>query len=149
MFGTAVVIAIAAAILGGTTLIILFFWMMGLRRVVLGAGGLQSLLSAAAICAAGLAFGLDLPVALLIGFALALSSTAIVMQLLVEEKRAAQPVGRAALGVLLFQDILVAPILMIAIIFRTMEAFKTFDLAYILASQPTTEVISTVSEMTL
>ncbi len=37
---------------------------------------------------------------------------------------------------------LVAPILMIAIIFRTMEAFKTFDLAYILTSQPTTEVIS-------
>ena len=37
---------------------------------------------------------------------------------------------------------LVAPILMSAIIFRTMEAFKTFDLAYILTSQPTTEVIS-------
>ena len=37
---------------------------------------------------------------------------------------------------------LVAPILMIAIIFRTMEAFKTFDLAYNLTSQPTTEVIS-------
>ncbi|MEO9613192.1 MAG: sugar ABC transporter permease [Nitratireductor sp.] len=37
---------------------------------------------------------------------------------------------------------LVAPILMIAIIFRTMEAFKTFDLAYILTSQPTTEVLS-------
>jgi multiple sugar transport system permease protein len=37
---------------------------------------------------------------------------------------------------------LVAPILMIAIIFRTMEAFKTFDLAYILASQPTTELIA-------
>ncbi|WEX87792.1 sugar ABC transporter permease [Sinorhizobium garamanticum] len=37
---------------------------------------------------------------------------------------------------------LVAPILMIAIIFRTMEAFKTFDIAYILTSQPTTEVIS-------
>ena len=37
---------------------------------------------------------------------------------------------------------LVAPILMIAVIFRTMEAFKTFDLAYILTSQPTTELIS-------
>lgn len=37
---------------------------------------------------------------------------------------------------------LVAPILMIAIIFRTMEAFKTFDLAYVLSSQPTTELIS-------
>jgi multiple sugar transport system permease protein len=37
---------------------------------------------------------------------------------------------------------LVAPILMIAIIFRTMEAFKTFDLAFVLSGQPTTEVIS-------
>ncbi len=37
---------------------------------------------------------------------------------------------------------LVAPILMIAIIFRTMEAFKTFDLAFILTSQPNAEVIS-------
>lgn len=37
---------------------------------------------------------------------------------------------------------LVAPILMIAIIFRTMEAFKTFDLAFILSSQPTTELIA-------
>jgi len=37
---------------------------------------------------------------------------------------------------------LVAPILMIAIIFRTMEAFKTFDLAYVLTSQPTTELVS-------
>lgn len=37
---------------------------------------------------------------------------------------------------------LVAPILMIAIIFRTMEAFKTFDLAFIMSSQDTTELIS-------
>ncbi|MEI6798620.1 MAG: sugar ABC transporter permease [Pseudomonadota bacterium] len=37
---------------------------------------------------------------------------------------------------------LVAPILLIAIIFRTMEAFKTFDLAFVMTSQPTTEVIS-------
>ena len=37
---------------------------------------------------------------------------------------------------------LVAPLLLIALIFRTMEAFKTFDLAYIMSGQPTTEVIS-------
>ncbi len=37
---------------------------------------------------------------------------------------------------------LVAPILMIAIIFRTMEAFKTFDLAYILSSQPNAELVA-------
>ncbi|MGO6820025.1 ABC transporter permease subunit, partial [Rhizobium brockwellii] len=32
---------------------------------------------------------------------------------------------------------LVAPILIIAIIFRTLDAFKTFELAFILTSQPT------------
>jgi multiple sugar transport system permease protein len=37
---------------------------------------------------------------------------------------------------------LVAPLLLIALIFRTMEAFKTFDLAYIMSGQPTTEVVS-------
>ena len=37
---------------------------------------------------------------------------------------------------------LVAPLLLIAIIFRTMEAFKTFDLAFIMSTQPTTELIS-------
>lgn len=37
---------------------------------------------------------------------------------------------------------LVSPLLLIAIIFRTMEAFKTFDLAFIMSTQPTTELIS-------
>ena len=37
---------------------------------------------------------------------------------------------------------LVAPILLIAIIFRTMEAFKTFDIAFIMSGQPTTEMVS-------
>ena len=37
---------------------------------------------------------------------------------------------------------LVTPLLLIALIFRTMEAFKTFDLAYVLSVQPTTELIS-------
>lgn len=37
---------------------------------------------------------------------------------------------------------LVSPILLIAIIFRTMEAFKTFDIAFIMSGQPTTEMVS-------
>jgi len=37
---------------------------------------------------------------------------------------------------------LVAPLLLIAVIFRTMEAFKTFDLAFIMSSQETTELIA-------
>jgi multiple sugar transport system permease protein len=37
---------------------------------------------------------------------------------------------------------LVAPLLLIALIFRTMEAFKTFDIAYVMSTQPTTELIA-------
>lgn len=37
---------------------------------------------------------------------------------------------------------LVAPILMIAVIFRTMEAFKTFDVAFVMTGQPSAELIS-------
>ena len=37
---------------------------------------------------------------------------------------------------------LVAPILLIALIFRTMEAFKTFDIAYIMSTQLNTELVS-------
>lgn len=84
-----------------------------LRRMVLGAGGLQALASVAAIAAVSAMFGVEGRVALAIGLALALSSTAIVMQTLAEEKRVAGPVGRAALAVLLFQDMLVAPILIL------------------------------------
>ncbi len=84
----------------------------GLRRTVFGVGGLQAGLSSI-IIAALLFWGLKLDpaVSIVCGLALALSSTAIVMQLLVDHKSAAQPVGRTSFGVLLFQDILVAPIL--------------------------------------
>lgn len=84
-----------------------------LRRAVFGAGGLQVVASAAALAFACLWAGLAAPAAIAVGLALALSSTAIVMQVLADERRAAQPVGRAALAVLLFQDLMVAPILIL------------------------------------
>lgn len=84
-----------------------------LRKAVFGAGGLQAGLSAGAIGGACLLIGLTAPAAVVVGLALALSSTAIVMQILAEERRSATPVGRASLAVLLMQDILVAPILIL------------------------------------
>lgn len=84
-----------------------------LRKAVFGAGSLQAGASALAIALAALLAGAALPAAIAIGLALALSSTAIVMQLLSEERRVAQPIGRTALAVLLFQDVLVAPILIL------------------------------------
>lgn len=85
-----------------------------LRRVVFGAGIMQALLSAGAIGYCAYLLGLAPPAAVLVGLALALSSTAIVMQVMTESKRAATPIGRTALGILLLQDILVAPILIYA-----------------------------------
>ncbi|WP_300376454.1 cation:proton antiporter [Henriciella sp.] len=82
-----------------------------MKKVVFGAGGLQTILSAGAIGVTLWMFGISAQAAAVIGLALALSSTAIVMQVLTSDNRAATPTGRTALGVLLFQDVLVAPIL--------------------------------------
>jgi CPA2 family monovalent cation:H+ antiporter-2 len=84
-------------------------WQM--RRIVFGVGGLQAGLSTVLIGLTALYLGLTAPAAITVGLALALSSTAIVMQLLIDERRVASPAGRTAYGVLIFQDILVAPIL--------------------------------------
>ncbi|MEM1087166.1 MAG: cation:proton antiporter [Pseudomonadota bacterium] len=82
-----------------------------LRRVVFGAGLVQALGCAGVIGLVAWSLGLDPIAATIVGLALSLSSTAIVMQLLIDKKRVATPVGQTALGVLLMQDVLVAPIL--------------------------------------
>lgn len=84
-----------------------------LRRMVFGAGAVQAITSATLIGGVLYVLGVDPPAAVTIGLALALSSTAIVMQLLTEEHRVASPAGRTSLSILLFQDILVAPILIL------------------------------------
>ena len=55
--------------------------------------------------------GIDIRIAFIIGSAIALSSTAIVLKLLNESREISKPYGRISLGVLLFQDIAVIPIL--------------------------------------
>lgn len=84
-----------------------------LRKDVFGLGAFQVLLSATLIGAVAMFMGLDAGPASVIGLALALSSTAIVMQILIEDRKAATPTGRTAFSVLLFQDIMVAPILIL------------------------------------
>lgn len=85
-------------------------WKM--RRLVFGLGTLQVLVTGAII--AGLAFYLfNLPIkaSLLIGPALALSSTAFVLQILAQQKLLNAPHGRASLAILLLQDLAVVPLL--------------------------------------
>ncbi|ESR26795.1 cation:proton antiporter [Lutibaculum baratangense] len=83
-----------------------------LRRYVLGVGTVQVVVTSLAIGAFARMAGASAPVAVVVGLTLALSSTAIVMQLLVEQKRLATQAGRVCLSVLLMQDMMVVPILL-------------------------------------
>ena len=82
-----------------------------LRVPIVGIGGAQVLITAAAMWGLGQVFGLDWRMALALGLALALSSTAIVLQTLNEKGEMATPAGQNTFSVLLFQDIAVIPIL--------------------------------------
>jgi monovalent cation:H+ antiporter-2, CPA2 family len=84
-----------------------------MRRLVFGLGLLQFVLCAAAIAAIAYALGAPPPVAAVVGTALSMSSTAVVIQVLSHEKRLGGPIGRACLGVLLFQDIAAVPVLFV------------------------------------
>jgi CPA2 family monovalent cation:H+ antiporter-2 len=94
-----------------------------MRRFVFGLGGLQVLICGAAIGWVAWKFGQPPQSAAAIGAALALSSTAIVMPILTEQKRQHSQAGRAVFSVLLFQDLAVAPILItLAVLGRQGEA---------------------------
>ena len=82
-----------------------------LRRLVFGLGSLQVLVSGAVLGGVLLLLGIAPLAAALVGLALALSSTAIVLPVLAEQKRLNTPAGRASFAVLLFQDLAVAPVL--------------------------------------
>ena len=83
-------------------------WLM--RRAVFGLGALQVLATTLAIwLLATLGFGLDWRAGLIAGFALAMSSTAIGVQLLSDRRELGDAHGRAALAVLLFQDLVAIP----------------------------------------
>jgi CPA2 family monovalent cation:H+ antiporter-2 len=84
-----------------------------LRKDVFGLGAIQVLGSALVIGGLLLAFGISPATSATLALALALSSTAIVMQILVEERKAASATGRTSFAVLLFQDLMVAPILIL------------------------------------
>lgn len=90
---------------------------MTMRRLVFGLGGLQVLVSTIVIAAIAALAGLKGPVALVIGACLALSSTAIVLDLLSSQKRVTTSAGRASFAVLLAQDLAVIPVLMFISIF--------------------------------
>ncbi|MGD1015804.1 MAG: cation:proton antiporter [Roseiarcus sp.] len=85
-----------------------------MRRLVFAFGPAQVVVSTLALGAAAYALGQSPAAAVMIGAALSLSSTAIVLPVLAEEKRLSASVGRISFAVLLFQDLAVAPLLVLA-----------------------------------
>ena len=82
-----------------------------LRQRIFVAGSLQVGLSSVLLYLVLQGFGLSWQSAMVLAVALALSSTAVVLQLLSERKQLASPHGKSAFGILLFQDIVAIPLL--------------------------------------
>lgn len=86
-------------------------WVM--RKIMLTTGSAQILACLLLYCAVFLSFGLSSKESFLIAFALSLSSTALVLQMLSELGQLGSLHGRYAFSVLLFQDIAVIPVLVL------------------------------------
>lgn len=84
-----------------------------MRRLVFGFGTLQVFGCAAVLATLALLLKAPANSAAVLGFALSLSSTAIVVPVLAENKRLGAAPGRSIFAVLLFQDLMVAPLLFV------------------------------------
>lgn len=84
-------------------------WTM--RRAIFGVGGTQVLVTGLILATIMAAVFTTIPVALVVGAALAMSSTAFVLQVLEEKKELSQKHGRLAFSILLFQDLAAIPLI--------------------------------------
>ncbi len=86
--------------------------LLTMKRLVFGLGGLQVVVATLLIALAAYSLGFAPAQSIVIGTALSLSSTAIVIQLYSDEKRLGSQSGRTSFAILLFQDLAVIPILL-------------------------------------
>ena len=84
-----------------------------MRQVVFGLGFAQVMLTMLLVMVAALVTGFGWKTGLAIGGALAMSSTAIVVRIMMERRQLDTPHGREVVGVLLFQDLAVVPLLIV------------------------------------
>ncbi len=87
--------------------------LIAMRIHVFGFGSLQVIVTTVSIWGLARAFGIDSNTAVVIGGALALSSTAIVLQVLQEKGYQATQVGRLSIAILLLQDFAVVPLIVL------------------------------------
>jgi monovalent cation:H+ antiporter-2, CPA2 family len=87
--------------------------LLQIRKAVLMGGPLQVLLTFLVALFIARQFGQDLGKAVFIGFLVALSSTAIVLRQIQERAEVDSPHGRTTLGILIFQDIIIVPMILV------------------------------------
>jgi len=87
--------------------------LLQIRKSVLVGGSIQVLLTIGISFLLAASFGLAAGEAIFIGFLVALSSTAIVLKLIQERAELDSPHGRTALGMLIFQDIAIVPMILL------------------------------------
>jgi CPA2 family monovalent cation:H+ antiporter-2 len=87
--------------------------LLSIRKLVLLGGTIQVGLTLAAGFLFGLLFRCSVGEAVFIGFLISLSSTAIVLKILQERAEIDSPHGRTVLGILIFQDLAVVPMMLI------------------------------------
>ncbi|NIO42059.1 MAG: glutathione-regulated potassium-efflux system protein KefB, partial [Burkholderiales bacterium] len=106
-----------------------------LRKSVFGLGTAQVLATATAFTAVGLAIGLPVAASIVIGLALAMSSTAFVLQTLAERGELTTRKGRSSFAILLFQDIAVIPMLALIPLLGQGENIPTGAKAWLAAGE--------------
>jgi len=84
-----------------------------LRKQIFGLGALQIAVCTVLLTGVGLAFGYPLAVSFIGGMGFVLTSTAVVMQLLAERGDVALPHGQKVVSILLFEDLLIVPLLVL------------------------------------
>ncbi len=87
--------------------------LIALRRSALGGGVLQVALTMGIVASIAIIMGVDSGKSLFLGMIVALSSTAIVLKLLVENGTIESPHGRISTSILIFQDIAIIPMMLI------------------------------------
>lgn len=85
----------------------------GLRRQIFGLGSLQVVVSAILLTMVGVLFGAPWALSFVCASGFVLTSTAIVMQVLGERQELASPRGQRIVSILLFEDLLIVPLLAI------------------------------------
>lgn len=103
--------------------------LLQIKNLVFGLGLLQVVITGVVLASiAYMLFGVSIKAAIIIGPALALSSTAFVMQLLIEQKKFISEYGQASFAILLLQDLAVVPLLALVPLLTIEEFSIGFDI---------------------